>query len=345
VVRRILSLCLVVGLGLPPQLARGQSGTVDADMATGVRQVREGDFDAALITLDGVVKRLSGQPGQAKELARAYTYLAIAYVGLAQQETARAKFLAAWKVDRSMTLSPKEFPPNIIQFFEEAKKEGEEKAKAETKPVAATPTPAPVTAAATPEKKGGGHTGLILLGAGVGAAAIVAVAAAGKSSSTPPTTLTPPPATLADLSATVDSPQASSNISCTDNVFLTVTLRNAARSSVSVSAVRVEHTVLSGELLPQQPLRADSSHLLRRTGGHGDAAAWSPLRLRRGRLLSRDLLGRLLPVSGKRRRGNGSGRGKGGGIRLWRDLQGLLGLHLLAIASHVLPVRSTLERC
>jgi hypothetical protein len=215
VVRRILAICLVAGLGWPPQLARGQSGTPDADMATGIRQVREGDFDAALITLDGVVKRLSGQQAQAKELARAYTYLAIAYVGLAQQESARAKFLAAWKADRNMTLSPKEFPPNIIQ--------------------------------------GGGHTGLILLGVGAGAAAIVAVAAAGKGSSTPPTTLTPPPATLADLSATVDSPQASSNISCTDNVFLTVTLRNAARSSVSVSAVRVEHTLLSGNCSLSNP--------------------------------------------------------------------------------------------
>lgn len=254
-VRRILAICLVAGLGWPPQLARGQSGTPDADMATGIRQVREGDFDAALITLDGVVKRLSGQQAQAKELARAYTYLAIAYVGLAQQESARAKFLAAWKADRNMTLSPKEFPPNIIQFFEEAKKEGQEKANAETKPVATTPTqaPAPVTAASTPEKKGGGHTGLILLGVGAGAAAIVAVAAAGKGSSTPPTTLTPPPATLADLSATVDSPQASSNISCTDNVFLTVTLRNAARSSVSVSAVRVEHTLLSGNCSLSNP--------------------------------------------------------------------------------------------
>jgi hypothetical protein len=193
VVRRILALCLVVGLGLPPQLVRAQSGTVDADMATGIRQVREGDFDAALITLDGVVKRLSGQQGQAKELARAYTYLAIAYVGLAQQESARAKFLAAWKADKSMTLSPKEFPPNIIQFFEEAKKEGEAKAGAEAKPPAATPGPAPspVTTTEKAEKKGGGHTGLIILGVVGGAAAVVAIAAAGKGGGSGTTTPAP----------------------------------------------------------------------------------------------------------------------------------------------------------
>ena len=192
-VRRSLVLILVLGISLPPHIARAQSTAVDADMATGIRQVREGDFDAALITLDGVVKRLSGQQGQAKELARAYTYLAIAYVGLAQQETARAKFLAAWKADRSMTLSPKEFPPNIIQFFEEAKKEAEDKAKVEAKPPATTPAPGPSPAAATEkaEKKGGGHTALILLGVGGAAAAGIAIAAGGGKSGGGTTTPSP----------------------------------------------------------------------------------------------------------------------------------------------------------
>src|SRR5712691_2143545 len=137
--RRMLALCLVMGMALPQQFASAQSSPPDVDLATGIRQVREGDFDAALMTLDGVVRRLSGQKGQATELARAYTYLAIAYVGLAQQETAKAKFLEAWKADKQMTLSPKEFPPNIIEFFEQAKKEGEARAKAEAKPTPTTP--------------------------------------------------------------------------------------------------------------------------------------------------------------------------------------------------------------
>lgn len=253
-VRRILALCLVVGLGLPPQLARGQSGAGDAEMATGIRQVREGDFDAALVTLDGVVKRLSGQQGQAKELARAYTYLAIAYVGLAQQESARAKFLAAWKADKSMTLSPKEFPPNIIQFFEEAKKEAETKAGAEAKPPAPTPGPAPspVTTTEKAEKKGGGHTGLILGVLGGAAAIGVGVAAAGKGSSSPATT-TPPSASLSDLSATVSSPQFNSNINCTENITATVSIRNGAGSSVTVTGVRAEKRVTFGTCIAAAP--------------------------------------------------------------------------------------------
>jgi hypothetical protein len=182
VARRILALLLVLGMGVPAQFASGQS--VEADLSTGIRQVREGDFDAALLTLDSVVKRLSAQPGPTKDLARAYTYLAIAYVGLAQQETAKSKFLEAWKADRTMTLSPKEFPPNIIQFFEDTKKESQERAKTErTTTPSAGPAPSPAATTQTAEKKGGGHTGLILLGVGGVAAAGIAIAAAGKGGS------------------------------------------------------------------------------------------------------------------------------------------------------------------
>ena len=245
--RRILPLSLVVGMVLPQQFVNAQFSPVDVDLATGIRQVREGDFDAALITLDAVVGRLSVQPGQRKELAQAYTYLAIAYVGLAQREAAKSKLLEAWHADKSMTLSPKEFPPNIIELFEEAKKEGEDKARAEARPTSAMPKPAPSPATT---KKGGGHTGVILLGVGVAAGIGVGVAVKGGASSTPPTTLTPPPATLADLSATVTSPQFNTNLNCTDNVSATITLMNKARGSVTVSGVRAENRVVSGRCTP-----------------------------------------------------------------------------------------------
>jgi len=178
---------LILGLPLSQQIVSAQSEATDPDLQAGIRHVREGDFDQALVTLDSVVRRLSTQKGQARELARAYTYLAIAYVGLAQQEAAKAKFLEAWRADKSMTLSPKEFPPNIIEFFEQAKKEAQEKDAANGKSTASpptTPTPAPPSAAsADTPKKGGGHTGLILLGVGGLAAAGIAIAAGSKGGS------------------------------------------------------------------------------------------------------------------------------------------------------------------
>lgn len=251
--RRTLALCLVAGMALPQQFASAQSSPADVDLATGIRQVREGDFDTAVITLDGVVRRIAAQKGQAKDLGRAYTYLAIAYVGLAQQETAKAKFLEAWKADKSMTLSPKEFPPNIIDFFDQAKKEGETKAAAEAKPPSTTPKPAPSAVATTEAKKGGGgggKTALIVVGALAAAGGIALAAKGGSSPPPPPTTLTPPAATLSDLSATVVSPQFNMNLNCTDNVFVTVMLTNRARSSVAVTGVRSDSTVTSGGCFP-----------------------------------------------------------------------------------------------
>jgi hypothetical protein len=60
---------------------------------------------------------------------------------------------------------------------------------------------------------------------------------------TPPPTTTPPtttlaPATLADLSATVTSPQAGRKINCRNETFVTVTLTNRALGGIRVSGVR-----------------------------------------------------------------------------------------------------------
>ncbi len=210
-VRRTMALCLVVGMALPQQFASAQSSPEDVGLATGIRQVREGDFDAAVITLDGVVKRLSAQKGQAKDLGRAYTYLAIAYVGLAQQETAKAKFLEAWKADKSMTLSPKEFPPNIIDFFDQAKKEGEKKAEAEAKPTPPAPptpkpapTPATTTASTATKKSGGGAKTALLVVGGLAVAGGIALAAKGGSTSLPPPPTLPPCTAGSDFDFAVD---------------------------------------------------------------------------------------------------------------------------------------------
>lgn len=219
---RIVALALVGGLVLSPAWARAQAPLTDSDLATGIRQVREGDFEVGVVTLDGVAKRLAGQKGQEKELARAYTYLAIAYVGLAQQEKAKAGFLEAWRADRTLTLSPNEFPPSIIEFFERTRKEA---AASEAPPVARSPAtpaapkatppaaaPSPAAAPTATGKKGGSKVLLVVLGV-AGAGAAVAAAASGGGSgavsntpqTTPPTTpTTTPPRTTNAISGNID---------------------------------------------------------------------------------------------------------------------------------------------
>ncbi len=168
--KRWVVLLLVMALGMPHA---GLAADVDTDLATGVRQAQEGDFENAVTTLDSVVRRLTGQPSRAKDLARAYTYLSIAYLGLSQEQTAKAKFLEAWKAEPNMELSPREFPPRVLEFFEEARREAGVSAPA-PRP---TPAPAAPRPRATPEpeeKKGGSKTVPILIGVavlgGVGAA-------------------------------------------------------------------------------------------------------------------------------------------------------------------------------
>ena len=184
--KRWLVLLLVVALGIP----RGaMAADVDTDLASGIRQAQEGDFETAVTTLDSVVRRLTGQPTRAKDLARAYTYLSIAYLGLSQEQTAKAKFLEAWKADREMNLSPREFPPRILEFFDKAREEAGI-TPAPTPTPRATPVPSRSAPSSSAEpKKGGSKTVPILIGAAVlgGVGAAVALGGGGDDPTSDPT--------------------------------------------------------------------------------------------------------------------------------------------------------------
>lgn len=188
--KRWLVLLLTLVLAAPqPGFA---ADALDTDLAAGVRQAQEGDFEGAVVTLDSVVRRLSGQPSRAKDLARAYTYLSIAYQGLAQEQQAKAKFLEALKLDGEMTLSSREFPPRILEFFEKTRREANLPA-----PPAPQASPSPAArpramATPEPERKKGSKTVPILIGAALLGGVGVAVAAGGGGGNGPNPTPAPP---------------------------------------------------------------------------------------------------------------------------------------------------------
>lgn len=97
--------------------------TAPPELAQGIRQVEEGDLETAIITLDGVVQRLTGVAGRQTELALAHLYLGMSYLGVSQTERAVAQFKEAWRNNRELKLDPKKFPPRVIQAYEEAKAE------------------------------------------------------------------------------------------------------------------------------------------------------------------------------------------------------------------------------
>lgn len=166
-IRKVLSLFLALTLLVWPQALSAQS-VVDQEVAKGIKQAEDGDYDAAILTLDNAARRLATDPSKTRDLAQAYVYLGIAYVGKGHEAAAKAKFREALGQMKDISLSPEKFPPKVINIFEEAKQEA---AKAP---------------AAAPEKKKGGSKGL-LIGLGVAAVGGGIAAAAGGGKSTPTT--------------------------------------------------------------------------------------------------------------------------------------------------------------
>lgn len=159
---------LLVGAPLVP---RGWAD--DPELAAGVRQVDEGDFEGAIVTLEPVVRRLG--PAGGHDAAQACLYLGIAHLALDQTQAARALIREALDHEPGLRLGADRYSPKILSAFEEARRERDAA-------TAATRSPTPEKG---PAKKGGHGRALLLAGAGVATGVGVAVAASGGSSSSP----------------------------------------------------------------------------------------------------------------------------------------------------------------
>jgi len=98
-----------------------------------VQQVQDGDFEAAVLTLDAVVRHLTSQPGSEKEAARASLYLGAAYLNLGQQTLAQFRFQQALQHDPSLDARPDEFPRKVTRAFDEARRLFQQKRTLERK--------------------------------------------------------------------------------------------------------------------------------------------------------------------------------------------------------------------
>jgi hypothetical protein len=126
-VRRLLAIVLASGIVLAPMPLPAQSP--DPELAQGVRQVREGDFEGAVTTLESVVRRLSSAPERSRELVQAYVNLGVAYVALDQRDAARSRFGEALARDRNLKLSAAEYSPKVLAVFEEARQRARQAAR------------------------------------------------------------------------------------------------------------------------------------------------------------------------------------------------------------------------
>jgi tetratricopeptide (TPR) repeat protein len=180
---RALALFLVLGLATtgasqPPPIA-------DPDVRRGIALVDEGEYDSAILALDAAVRRLAADKGHSTaDLAEAYFYLGVAYLGKGHETSAKARFREAVQQARDMSPSPEKFPPRVIELFEKAKEES----RAEM--AAATSTGTPRSAET---KKGGSGKALLIVGgvAAVGGGAALALGGGGGGGGATPTTTLP----------------------------------------------------------------------------------------------------------------------------------------------------------
>jgi hypothetical protein len=144
----MLSATLMLSLGL--LAARADTPELHA----GIRLVEEGDLAGAVAPLEAA-SRLPG--ARAPERARAHLYLAMAFLGLGDDEQARAHMRVVWLQDPTLILDAHEYAPPVIALHRE------------TRP------PAPPRARQLPALIGLGTaastTGIVLASGGAGGAA------------------------------------------------------------------------------------------------------------------------------------------------------------------------------
>lgn len=114
---------LVLGAALVAGPLRLGAQSADPELVQGLRQIREGDFEGAVTTLESVVRRISSAPERSRDLVQACVNLGVAYVALDQRDLARARFREALAHDRGLKLSVSEYSPKVIAVFEEARRE------------------------------------------------------------------------------------------------------------------------------------------------------------------------------------------------------------------------------
>jgi tetratricopeptide (TPR) repeat protein len=119
----ILFVAAVFLVATSAQAATKQAASTDPEIIKGVKQVEEGDYDAAIVTLDAAARRLAQNPTRSQELSTAYLYLGIAYVGKGHEAAAKAKFREALERIKDLSLSPDKYPPKVINLFEAARAE------------------------------------------------------------------------------------------------------------------------------------------------------------------------------------------------------------------------------
>jgi hypothetical protein len=134
--RRSLAVLVLSACALDMSVGtRAQDLPGDPEVEAGVRQVQEGDFETAIITLEAASRRLARDSGSSALVrSRAALHLGIAHVALDQRDLARSRFKDALALDPALRLTADRYSPKVIGVFEEARREHEAQARTVSPP-------------------------------------------------------------------------------------------------------------------------------------------------------------------------------------------------------------------
>ncbi len=160
----VIFAAVLVCLGMAPQ-PRASVAVSDPDLMRGIDQVKTGDFEAAVSSLELAIRKLSREPQQIKELASAYIYQGVAHLERDEQALALDAFRLGLSRDPGFRMDPFEFSAQQIRVFQSVAPE--------------------TTSPAAPKARGGSKALPILIG--VAAAGGAGIALAGRGSDSPST--------------------------------------------------------------------------------------------------------------------------------------------------------------
>jgi len=122
--RRALTWSLILAfVAVPALLPAQEAATAESGVATGARQVEEGDFETAVATLEAAIPRLRGDPARVRLLVQADIQLAVAHTALDHTTQAVQAFSEALTLDPNLRLDSDRFSPKVLRALETAREQ------------------------------------------------------------------------------------------------------------------------------------------------------------------------------------------------------------------------------
>jgi len=199
----------------------------DSGLAQGLQQVREGDYEAAVVTLESAARRLEAQAGRQGEAAQARLHLGVARVGLGDLDAARLEFRAALRLDPTLRVAEDRFSPKVVRVFESARQD--------------------VATQTAPEPKKSSKKTLLIVG-GLGAAgAGIAIAASGGG--------TPAPGSASFSNAHFEAPVIlcpNGSVSSPLPFTVLVDATNGTANALTIRSASVRMTIVESPAVPSE---------------------------------------------------------------------------------------------